>query len=170
MTDETELKENPAALTVKKSKAPSSGAYGTKSETDSDGRPIKTEYLVKGETIELPFQPPGGLIPARNIRTVKAVSPDGVLVQIPLENQINNNVASPEDRIGLRIYQRKGFTILFDFETGRGVYCPASDCWAQASDAHRGACSGSHETILFHQADNAGKFGTGATTSQSWGR
>lgn len=169
MSDQPETQDE-TKLTFKKSKNPSSGAFGTTSKLDPDGRVLSTSYKTKEGVLELPFQAPGGLIPARNIRTVKAISPDGVLVQLPLENQINNNVASPEDRIGLRVYQRKGFTILFDFETGRGVYCPGSDCWAQANDAHRGACSASHEAILFHQADNAGKFGTGATTSQSWGR
>ncbi len=174
MTDKEEtttVEEAPKGRTFPKVKKPSAAAFGTESTLDEEGRVLETKWKdSKGNTVALPFTEPGQATNNRNLYTVKAISPDGVLVQLPLENQINNNTASPEDLVGLRLYQRKGYTILFDMTLFRGVYCPAADCWAPWLDEHRGACSGLHERQLNAQKDNAGNFSQGVTTSSTWRR
>lgn len=171
MTDETiepTSEDSAKGHRVPKVASPSSGAFGTKSEIDKEGRVLSTDWLAKGDSIELPFTPPGARLPAKSIFTVKAISPDGVLVQLPLEDQINNNTASPADFVGLRVYQRKGFNILMDLSTGRKVYCPGWDCYAPSLEQFRGACSAQHEAFLFRQSDEAGRLSQGVTTSRTW--
>lgn len=168
-TKATEVKKDePKGHRVPKVSEPSSGAFGTKSTLDKDGRVVSTEWLSDGESVVLPFTPPGQRLPNKSIFTVKAISPDGVLVQLPLEDQINNNTASPVDFVGLRVYQRKGFNILMDLTSGETVYCPAWDCYAPSLGQFRGACSGVHETALFRQRDEAGALSSGVTTSRAW--
>lgn len=165
----TDVKESASrAPRIKKVEKPSAAALGVTSDTDARGRVSNTHYVEDGGFVNLPFTEPGLPTPVKNIYTIKALSPDGVLVQLPLADQINNNVASPEDFVGLRVYQRKGFQLLFDLDTATGIYCPLWDCWARWSHQYRGACSPTHESQLFHQNDNAGKFSEGATTSRQW--
>lgn len=170
----TEIKEETQTeskvRTINKVSKPADGALGRVATFDKKGTVSGSEWTDGERTITLPFTEPGGRTPSRGLYTVKAVSPDGVLVQLPLQDQINNNTASPEDYVGLRVYQRKGYQLLFDIDTARGVYCPASDCWAPWLDQFRGACSGVHERELFSNSDNAGNFSQGATTSRTWGR
>lgn len=172
-TDTIEVEKDTPTVkpkTFKRAKNPSPSAFGTESTFDEEGKVLTTSYKDKGTTNPLPFTEPGLPVGNRNIYTVKAVDPAGVLVQLPLEDQINNNTASPEDFIGLRTYQRKGFTILFDLTNARGTYCPAADCWAAWDDRYRGGCSPQHERLLFAKKDNAGNFSQGVTTTRSWGR
>lgn len=171
MTDETKeptSEDSAKGHRVPKVANPSSGAFSTKSVIDKDGVITSTEWLTKGDSIELPFTPPGARLPAKSIFTVKAISPDGVLVQLPLEDQINNNTASPADFVGLRVYQRKGFQILMDLSTGQKVYCPGWDCYAPSLEQYRGACSAQHEAFLYRQNDEAGRLSSGVTTSRTW--
>jgi hypothetical protein len=143
-----------------------STAYGAEVEHDKDGRPIS---VALPEDYAVPFAPAGKEVAFKRLYTIKAVKPDGTLVQIPFEDQINNNVASPENAIGLRGYQRKGFHILFDFETHEGAMCPTWDCWAKWDSKLHGFCSEKHMAITKPKDDAAGsRFGQNATTSASW--
>jgi len=116
---------------------------------------------------DLKFEPPGSQRRLKNIFTVKAFDPEGNLVQLPLADQINNNVAGSDQLIGLRHYVRKGFTVLWDFDQNRGAYCPMGDCFAEWNDAYRGYCCADHMQTM-DVKENPGAFGRGATTSRTW--
>ncbi len=163
------MKVTKTTLTLDRVENPSVSAVGVEFDLDSDGRPNTdtVRYPGEGDTITLKFAEPGRPVEHKVIYTVKAISPDGVLVQLPLEEQINNHVASPEDFVGLRFYTRKGFTVLWDFEHRLGVYCPTRDCWAKWNDSFDGACSPQHKAITIPTKE-PGKFSDGATTSRSW--
>lgn len=142
-----------------------SGAYGAIVTHDKDGR---TETVELPEERLVPFQDAGKRVEFKRLYTIKGMSPDGTLVQIPFENQINNNVASPENAIGLRGYLRRGFTVFFDFETHEGAFCPTWGCWAKWDEDHQGFCSPSHQGITKPRDDAGSRFGQNATTSSSW--
>jgi hypothetical protein len=141
----------PKGVTVKKSGDPAKAAYKA------------DEYGGKGDTITLDFEAPGTQRKLTNLYTVKALDSHGVLVQLPVAAQINNNIAAPESIPALRIHEQKGWTVLFDFEHNRGVYCPMMDCYARWNDEFRGYCCKAHASTA--PDDNPGRFGYGATTT-----
>lgn len=141
-------------------------AHDSVSELDKDSRPISVELP---EERWLEFAPPGRQIGAKRIYTIKAEKRDGSVVQLALEDQINNNVASPENAIGLQFYSRRGINVFFDFETGEAAFCPSWDCWAKWNPKFEGFCSEVHRTITKGDEDPDAGFGKGATTSRSWG-
>lgn len=139
-------------------------AFEAESEFDKDGNAIATE-LAEERTIK--FAEPGRPVKHDVLYTVKAIKPSGAVVQLPLEDQINNQVASPENVIGLQVYVRKDFTVLWDFAKNVGVFCPTKDCWAKWNDKFAGFCHESHRAITKPEG-NVGGFGEGATTSRTW--
>jgi len=135
------------------------------------------EFEIIPERVEhLLFDKPGRAL-SKQLYVIKALMPDGRLVQLPFEQQIQNNAGGdPADAIGLRRYQRKGIKVLIDFDTLVPVYCAALDCWAQAAadGDHIGFCSARHaKYTLPNQYKDAGTivhsiFGENATTSRTW--
>lgn len=105
---------------------------------------LVVEEPKAGARPRLKFEPAGTQRKLKRIFTVKAFSPDGTLVQLPVADQINNNVAGSDQLIGLRHYVRKGYDVLWDFDKGVGAYCPMGDCYAKWNDAFRGYCSPGH--------------------------
>lgn len=142
-------------------------AFGTTTQHDEDGRVLSVDVP---EERFLPFAKPGARVGAKQIYTVTAEKPDGTVIQIPLEDQINNNVASPENAIGLQLYIRKGFNVWFDMETGEQAHCPTWDCWAKYNKKFDGYCSEAHREISKGETDEvAGKgFSKGVTTTRGW--
>lgn len=109
--------------------------------------------------------------------TVKALHKDGRLVQLPFEAQIQNTAGGdPEDAIGLRRYQRKGITVLIDWDTLTPVYCAAWGCWAKANAGGQfpGFCGQRHAVhTLPNKYKESGEilnqmFGERATTTRTW--
>lgn len=142
-----------------------STAYGVSVEHDDDGRPLKVELGAR----RVPFDRPGKRVEAKRLYTVKAVKADGTLVQVPYEEQINNQKASPQDALGLRVYQRRGQHMLFDFETHKGAYCPTWGCWAEWNDDFDGFCCNEHRAITKpRDAVTGSPFEQNATTSATW--
>jgi hypothetical protein len=94
------------------------------------------------------------------------MGPSGNLTQLPMENQINNHVASPQDNVGIKFYERKGFVVFYDFEKNKGVFCPTKNCWAEWNDKMQGFCCAVHRDITKPHND-PGRFGLGATTTES---
>ena len=140
-----------------------STAYGAKCKFDKDGN-------VTGVTLPkerfLSFDKPGKRIDAKRLYTVKSEKANGAVVQLPLEGQINNNVASPDNYIGIRKYQKRGFNIFFDFETGIGAFCPARDCWAAWNNSFGGFCTPAHKELTQPEQRSGGSiFNQDATTS-----
>lgn len=136
------------------------------------------EFIIDPERVKtLSFDKPGRNLPAKRLYNIKAIHKDGRLVQLPFEAQVQNNAGGdPEDAIGLRRYQRKGITLLIDWDTMRPVYCSAWDCWAQAAQDGNfvGFCSLRHAQ---HTLPNAYKGGSeiarglmeaGVTTTNVW--
>lgn len=115
---------------------------------------------------ELTFEDPGPHPnrKTKNLFTVKAFSPQGSLVQLPVADQINNNVSSPETMVGLRFYENMGFKVLWDYEANKGAYCPAADCWAKWNDEHQGYCCPEHKMPV---RENPSLFSQGVTTTRS---
>lgn len=142
-----------------------SSAFGAVVEHDKDDRVLKVELP---EERFVPFNKPGARVGAKRLYTVKGMKADGTLIQIPLEDQINNNVASPADAVGLRGYVRRGIDVFYDFDTGEGAYCPTWDCWAEWNGKLDGFCTDAHREIT-KGAEGSGPFGQGATTSRNWG-
>jgi len=136
------------------------------------------EFIINPELVRnLMFTEPGRNLPKKRLYTVKALHRDGRLVQLPFEQQIQNNAGGdPEDAIGLRRYQRKGIKLLIDFDTLIPVYCASWGCWAQAvsSGMFVGFCSERHarHTLPNRYKDASaiasGIFGENATTSRTW--
>lgn len=141
-------------------------AFGAKVEHDKDDRVVSVEFP---EERFLPFDKAGKNVGYKRLYTVKAEKTDGSVIQVPLEDQINNNVASPENAIGLQFYARRGVNLLFDFESGEAAFCPTWDCWAQWNKEFGGFCCAAHKEIT--KPDNeGGSFGQGATTSRNFVR
>ena len=141
-----------------------SSAYGVTTEHDEDGRPTKVDIP---EVRFFPFDRAGRRVPVKKLFTVVAEKPNGVLVQLPLEGQINNNIAAPDMFIGLQFYARKGFNVFFDFESGNGAFCPTWDCWAEWDKEFGGYCTPGHKE--FTEPRDDGTFSQGVTTSATWG-
>jgi len=143
-------------------------ALGADVTLDKDGKATK---VVLAEERFLPFTDAGKRVAAKRLYTVKAEKPDGTVVQLPLEGQINNNIAAPDMFIGLQFYTRKGFNVFFDLETGISAHCPTWDCWAEWNDEFEGFCTAAHQAITMPSdgAEGGRGFGSGATTSRTWG-
>lgn len=143
-------------------------AFDSTTTHDKDGRPLTVEMP---EVRFFPFAKPGRPVATKRLYTIKGEKADGTLIQIPLEDQINNNIASPENAIGLQLYSRRGINVFFDFETGEAAFCPTWDCWAQWNKEFDGFCSDVHREITKGETQNAASsgFGAGATTSRTWG-
>lgn len=139
-------------------------AFGAKVTRDKDGNPTKVT-LPKERVLK--FAKPGKNVGFKRLFTVKAMKPDGTVIQIPLERQINNNVASPEDAIGLRKYTKRGYKAFYDFEHNQALFCGTWDCWAAADPKHGNFCCAAHKDIT-QPEENAGAFGLGATTASLW--
>lgn len=124
------------------------------------------EFVIDEEkSMFLHFTEPGLNIAKKRSYVVKAFKPDGTLVQLGFEPQIENTAASSrEDAIGLRRAQQRGFTILYDFNTGLPVYCATWDCWAKARDGEH-FCSDAHAS---YSAPTERESSSGATTSRVW--
>jgi len=140
-------------------------AFGADVELNDDGHAVE---VTLPEKRFMPFADAGARVEAKRLYTVKAEKTDGTIVQIPLEPQINNNVAAPDMFIGLQHYTRKGYNVLFDLETGIGAFCPTWGCWAKWNKDTEGYCSERHAEITKPSAVE-GSFGSGATTSRNWG-
>lgn len=135
------------------------------------------------------FAQPGRNLPKRaRLYNIKGIHRDGRIIQVPFEGQIENTAGGdPGDAIGLRRNQRKGITILIDWDTLMPLYCAAFECWAQASapdendhlqpliPAFPGFCSGKHAVwTMPNKFKDSGEimqamFGDRATTSRIWG-
>lgn len=133
-------------------------------ETKTESAPAEKQDLPWGR--ELTFTEPGAERRLKNIFTVKAFDPDGTLVQLPVADQINNNVASPENMLGLRIYEKKGFDVLWDHARGVGAYCPMGDCFAEWNPQFGGYCSTEHRKSMDIR-DNPGRFGGEVTSTRT---
>lgn len=141
-----------------------SAAFGAVVETDDDGRVLSVELP---EDRFFPFAKPGGRVKHDVLYTVKAMKPSGVVVQLPLEDQINNHVASPENMVGIMPYVRKDFIMFWDMAKMKGDFCPTKDCFAKWNDEFAGFCDPSHKQITAPRGESLG-FGEGATTSKSY--
>lgn len=154
--------------------------FGSSIPDDADIEPysIDQEFVIDPERVKtLHFDRPGRNLPKKRLYNIKAIHKDGRLVQLPFEQQVQNNAGGdPEDAIGLRRYERKGIKLLIDMMTLVPVYCAAWDCWAQAEQEGPivGFCSERHaKHTLPNQYKDAsaitrGIFGDGATTSRTW--
>ncbi len=141
-----------------------SGAYGSIVEMDDDGRVLSVDLP---EDRVFPFAKPGKRVKHDVLYTVKAMKPSGAVVQLPLEDQINNQGASPENMIGVAPYVRKGFILFWDTMKGKGEFCPTKDCFAKWNDKFTGFCHPEHKAITSPEGNSAG-FGEGVTTSRTW--
>ncbi len=136
------------------------------------------EFIIDPQRVEvLHFTRPGQNLPKKRLYTVKALHLDGRLVQLPFEAQIQNTAGGdPEDAIGLRRYQRKGITLLIDWDTLTPIYCAAWGCWAQAVQGgdFPGFCAMRHaQHTLPNRFKDAGNITRslmeqGVTTSRIW--
>lgn len=124
------------------------------------------------------FMQPGQNLPKKRLYTVKAMKPNGALIQLPFEPQISNTAGGDrEDAIGLRRYQRKGFEVFYNFETSTPLFCAAWGCFAQSqgSGLYKDFCTSGHARVTLPNAfDDAGEvlqglLSQGATTSRVWG-
>ena len=146
-----------------------------------DGVPIDYEILedrLKGLTFDRVVGRP--LQKKKRLKVMKAMKPDGTLIQIPWERRLNNAAAGTDAaQIGLITYTDKGFILLQD-EQKYPYYCFAIDCWAAAMRTvllkvypmeeeaiGSGYCSSVH-SVHTNPNKSAGIFGEGATTSQTW--
>lgn len=141
-----------------------SAAFGAVVKHDKDGRVLSVELE---EDRLFPFHKPGGRVKHDVLYTVKAMKPSGAVVQLPLEDQINNHVASPENMVGIMPYVRKDFVMFWDMAKNKGEMCPTKDCWAKWNDKFTGFCHPDHLAITSPQGNSLG-FGEGATTSKSF--
>jgi len=132
-------------------------------------RPRTRKVQIGGKQYTLPFKDAGHQRKLKNLFTVKAFDPNGNLVQLPVADQINNQVAGSDQLVGLRHYVRKGFVVLWDFDKNVGAYCPMGDCFAEWDDTYRGYCCSAHMSTM-DVKENPGPFSRGATTSATWTR
>jgi len=138
-----------------------SGAYGAIVDIADDGQVLSAE--VPTERF-VPFAKPGLRVEADRLYTVKAMTISGVLVQVPLEDQINNQKAAPGMAVGLSLYAIKGHTIFYDVATQTGAFCPTKNCWAEWNARLTGFCVPAHQSITKPEAP-VGGFSLNATTS-----
>ena len=137
-------------------------------QEDTDSQYVNTKKLKK-QTLKFTAQgkyPDGRKVPFKNMKTMKAlqVDPDGMItgnvVQLPWEQTVNNGVAgNPEDQIGLKKYERKGFVFCVN-EDGSPIFSTLWDDWSEYDPVYEAKIRASYQ-------GEAGKFGTRATTSRT---
>jgi len=140
-------------------------AYGAKVKHDKDGN--ATAVTLPKDRV-LKFAKPGGRVSGKRLYTIKAIKPDGAVIQIPLEPQINNNVASPENALGAQFYSRKGYQVLLDIATGEVVFCPTADCWAASNPQHGKFCCEAHKALTAPEAPDSGFSANATTSANTW--
>lgn len=148
---------------------------------DDAGQPIEFEIRedrLKGLTFDRVMG--RALQKKKRLKVIKALKPDGTMIQLPWERRINNAVVGRDnDQIGMLVYTDKGYMLLQD-EQKYPYYCFAIDCWAPAMRTmlkakfpeHQeaigtGYCSMAHADHT-NPNKSAGIFGEAATTSQTW--
>jgi len=137
-------------------------------QEDKDSQYVNTKKFKK-QTLKFTAQgkyPDGRKVPFKNMKTMKAlqVDPDGIItgnvVQLPWEQTVNNGVAGePQDQIGLKKYERKGFIFCVN-EDGTPIFSTLWDDWSEYDAAYEAKIRNSYQ-------GEAGKFGTRATTSRT---
>ncbi|MAV33699.1 MAG: hypothetical protein CMQ02_09715 [Gammaproteobacteria bacterium] len=137
-------------------------------EKKKDDGYVKTKKF-KSQVLKFTAQgkyPDGRKVPFKNMKTMKAlqVDPDGMVtgnvVQLPWEQTVNNGVAGePQDQIGLKKYERKGFIFCVN-EDGSPIFSTLWDDWSEYDAAYEMKIRKSFQ-------GEAGKFGTKATTSRT---
>jgi len=137
-------------------------------QEDKDSQYVNTKKFKK-QTLKFTAQgkyPDGRKVPFKNMKTMKAlqVDPDGMItgnvVQLPWEQTVNNGVAGePQDQIGLKKYERKGFIFCVN-EDGTPIFSTLWDDWSEYDAAYEAKVRSSYQ-------GEAGKFGTRATTSRT---
>ena len=138
----------------------------------------------KGQVLKFTAQgkyPDGRKVPFKNMKTMKAlqVDPDGMVtgnvVQLPWEQTVNNGVAgNPEDQIGLKKYERKGFIFCVDddgtplFSTElfsiklSPLFSTLWDDWSEYDAEYE-------HKLRQKNLGESGKFASNATTSRTMG-
>ena len=142
---------------------PTSAAYQAEVELADDDQILSVKVPTKRF---VPFAKPGLRVEADRLYTVKAVTPSGMLVQIPLEDQINNQKAAPSMALGLAVYSIKGFLIYYDITSQVGAWCPTKNCWAEWNAKYAGFCVPAHRAITKPEAPVSG-FSLNPTTSDT---
>lgn len=133
----------------------------------SDATPAgKTPENSTHRVIKVDFHKPRKKGPNKSLYTIGAINRQGVLIKIPLENQINNQIASDTGFTGLSLYTRKGFRVLFDEKLNEGVFCPGWDCYAAWNPDNFGYC-GAVCGAIQAKVTGGSLFSQGATTSQN---
>lgn len=141
-------------------------AYGAKVDLDEEGKVLSVK-LPKERT--LMFDKPGRRLETKRLVTIKAHHPNGSIQQLPLEGQINNQIASPSDFVGLRGHLRKGYVVFFDFDRGVPAFCKTWGCYAEAQIETGGFCTPEHKNVTAPE-EEAGQFGAASTGSDSYRR
>lgn len=143
-------------------------AMGDKDPTSAYGSIVEDGIWVSVPTDRfVPFSKAGKKIEQKALYTVKAVSPDGVLRQLPMEGQINNHVQSKDTGLGLQPYIRKGFVVFWDPTDGRTAFCPTWGCFAEPVKQFGNFCSSEHKNITAPEQQRS-TFSTNATTTQRY--
>ncbi len=142
----------------------SAGWQANVTQVDSDGKPIDWEADPEREVY---FDTPGGPLAGKRLKVMKALMLDGRLVQLPVEPQINNQVAGDEaDRLGLQRYIRRGAQLLTRKDNSP-IVCMAWDCWAEAQAKFAGFCSAEHRQHT-EPSNPEGRFGMNVTGRSSY--
>jgi hypothetical protein len=115
----------------------------------------------------VPFMKPATRIEKKALYTVKAVSPDGVLRQLPMEGQINNHVQSKDTGLGLQPYIRKGYVVFWDPTDGRTAFCPTWGCFAEPDKKFGNFCSQAHKDVTQPDVQRS-TFSINPTTSSTY--
>lgn len=121
---------------------------------------------LRDEGFELFFEEPGQPLAGKRLVTIKAITPTGVILQLPFEPQINNQVGGdPQDMLGLLKYTRKGYILLWDKQYNT-LFCKAWDCWAKGQAQFEGFCCAPHKMYTSPDAP-ASTLGSGVTTRRT---
>lgn len=139
--------------------------------TNEDGGALPRNVDVpvdEDKVAEFDFHAPGLKLKGKKQVTMKSLHPQGALVQLPNEPQINNGISGdPQDKLGLNLYRRKGFQMLED-ENGNPIVCQAWGCWAEAQPQFAYYCCEPHRDYTNPAGEAAGVgFSFGATTKRN---
>ena len=139
-------------------------------EKKKDDGYVKTKKF-KGQVLKFTAQgkyPDGRKVPFKNMKTMKALQVDsdgmvtGNVVQLPWEQTVNNGVAgAPEDQIGLKKYERKGFIFCVD-DDGTPLFSTLWDDWSEYDAEYE-------NKLRQKNLGESGKFASNATTSRTMG-